>query len=128
MSDTDEPRQDNIWRLSFLSSNGPLTVEDSMVKDEMIATVVARNLLTPRDNTLFSRRSDELAVRDSLTLSVRCTGSVSNMGQRQLAQTRQVESLTAEVSLKLFADFDHGSQNDELEVVQGVKLHDRLVV
>ncbi|KAB2631948.1 granule-bound starch synthase [Pyrus ussuriensis x Pyrus communis] len=26
-----------------------------------------------------------------------------------------------ERSMKLFVDFDHGGQNDELEVVQGVK-------
>ncbi|RXH97060.1 hypothetical protein DVH24_035728 [Malus domestica] len=29
-------------------------------------------------------------------------------------------------SLKLFADFDHGGQNDELKVVQGVEPHDWL--
>ncbi|KAM1789936.1 hypothetical protein ACFX12_034046 [Malus domestica] len=67
----------------------------------MIAAVVARNLLTPKDNRLLSKRSDELAVKDSLALSVQCTGSVSNMAQRLFARTRQVESLAAEVmSLK----------------------------
>ena len=96
-SDTGVSRRGDIWRPSFLSYNGPLRVEDSVMGDEITATVVARNLLTPRDNRLLSRRSDELAVRDSLVLSVRCAGSVSNMGQRLLARTRQVESLTAEV-------------------------------
>ncbi|KAM2855216.1 hypothetical protein FF1_025561 [Malus domestica] len=61
-SDTCASRQGNIWRPSFLSSNGPLTVEDSMMKDAIATTVVARNLLTPRDNRLFSRQSDGLAV------------------------------------------------------------------
>ncbi|KAM2698437.1 hypothetical protein EV1_037437 [Malus domestica] len=59
--------------------------------------VVARNLLTHRDNRLLSRRSDELAVQDSRALSVQCAGSVSNMGQRLLARAHQVESLTTEV-------------------------------
>ncbi|KAM1818235.1 hypothetical protein ACFX11_000050 [Malus domestica] len=66
------PSQDNIWRPSFLSPTGPLTVRDSMMKNDMTATVVARNLLTPKDNRLLSKRSDELAVKDSLALSVQC--------------------------------------------------------
>ncbi|KAM2216421.1 hypothetical protein ACFXTI_022905 [Malus domestica] len=86
------------WRPSFLSPTGPLTVRDSVMKT---AGVVARNLLTPKDNRLLSKRSDELAVKDSLALSVQCAGSVSNMAQRLFPRTRQVESLVAEViSLK----------------------------
>ncbi|CAN6725832.1 unnamed protein product [Malus baccata var. baccata] len=92
---------DNIWRPSFISPTGPLTVGDSVVKNDMTAAVVARNLVTPRDNRLLSKRSDELAAKDSLALSVQCAGSVSNMAQRLFARTRQVESLAAEVmSLK----------------------------
>ena len=53
---------DNIWHPSFLSPNGPLTVGDSVMKNDITAAVVARNLLTPRDNRVLSKRSDELAV------------------------------------------------------------------
>ncbi|KAM1447024.1 hypothetical protein ACFXTO_006168 [Malus domestica] len=95
------PSPDNIWHPSFISPTGPLTVGDSVMKNDMTAAVVARNLVTPRDNRLLSRRSDELAVKESLALSVQCAGSVSNMAQRLFARTRQVESLAAEVmSLK----------------------------
>ncbi|KAM2971825.1 hypothetical protein FF2_018583 [Malus domestica] len=95
------PSQDNIWRPSFLSPIGSLTVRDSMMKNDMTAAVVTRNLLTPKDNILLSKRSDELAVKDYLALSVQCAGSVSNMAQRLFTRTRQVESLAAEViSLK----------------------------
>ncbi|CAN6695211.1 unnamed protein product [Malus baccata var. baccata] len=95
------PSRDNIWRPSFISPTGPLTVGDSMMKNDMTAAVVARNLVTPKDNILLAKRSDELAVKDSLALSVQCAGSVSNMAQRLFARTRQVESLAAEVmSLK----------------------------
>ncbi|KAM2517902.1 hypothetical protein PS1_032759 [Malus domestica] len=95
------PSPDNIWRPSFVSPTGPLTVGDSVMKNDMSAAVVARNLLTPKDNRLLSKQSDELAVKDSLALSVQCAGSVSNMAQRLFARTRQVESLAAEVmSLK----------------------------
>ncbi|KAM0963640.1 hypothetical protein PS2_022395 [Malus domestica] len=95
------PSQDNIWRSSFLSPTGSFTVGDSVMKNDMTAAVVARNLLTPKDNRLLSKRSDELAVKDSLALSVQRTCSVSNMAQCLFARTRQVESLAAEViSLK----------------------------
>ncbi|CAN6710904.1 unnamed protein product [Malus baccata var. baccata] len=95
------PSPDNIWRPSFVSPTGHLTVGDSVMKNDMTAAVVARNILTPKDNRLFSKRFDELAVKDSLALSVQCAGSVSNMAQRLFARTRQVESLAAEVmSLK----------------------------
>ncbi|KAM1336014.1 hypothetical protein ACFX2H_040018 [Malus domestica] len=95
------PSPDNIWRSSFISPTGPLTVGDLVMKNDMTAAVVARNLVTPKDNRLLSKRSDELAVKDSLTLSVQCAGSVSNMAQHLFARTCQVESLAAEVmSLK----------------------------
>ncbi|CAN6687836.1 unnamed protein product [Malus baccata var. baccata] len=95
------PSPDNIWRPSFISPTGPLTVRDSMMKNDMTTTVVARNLVTPKDNRLLAKRFDELAVKDSLTLSVQCASSVSNMAQCLFARTHQVESLAAEMmSLK----------------------------
>ncbi|KAM1401511.1 hypothetical protein ACFX10_028295 [Malus domestica] len=66
------PPQDNIWRPSFLSLTGPLTVGDSVMKNDMTTAVVARNLLTPKDNRLLSKRSDELVVKDfSFLISLR---------------------------------------------------------
>ncbi|KAM2445206.1 hypothetical protein ACFX1W_013185 [Malus domestica] len=93
--------QNNIWRPSFLSRTGPLTFRDIVMKNDMTIAVVARNLLTTKDNRLLSKRSDELAIKDSLAFSVQCAGSVSNVAQRLFARTCQVESLAAEViSLK----------------------------
>ncbi|KAM1861420.1 hypothetical protein ACFX13_013489 [Malus domestica] len=93
------PSPYNIWCPSFISPTGPLTVGDSVMKNDMTTAVVARNLVTPKDDRLLSKRSDELAVKDSL--SVQCAGSVSNMAQRLFARTYQVESLATEVmSLK----------------------------
>ncbi|CAN6711373.1 unnamed protein product [Malus baccata var. baccata] len=63
------PSLDNIWCPSFLSPTGPLIVGDSVMKNDMTVAVVARNLLTPKDNRLLSKQSDELAVKDSLALS-----------------------------------------------------------
>ncbi|CAN6725243.1 unnamed protein product [Malus baccata var. baccata] len=50
------PSQDNIWHPSFLSPTGPLTVGDSVMKNDMTAAMVARNLFTPKDNRLLSKR------------------------------------------------------------------------
>ncbi|KAM1333737.1 hypothetical protein ACFX2F_009734 [Malus domestica] len=95
------PYPDNIWCPSFISPTGPLTVRDSVMKNNMTVAVVARNLVTPKDNRLLSKRSDKLVVKDSLALSVQCASSVSNMAQHLFARTHQVESLAAEVmSLK----------------------------
>ncbi|KAM1489055.1 hypothetical protein ACFXTI_031954 [Malus domestica] len=91
------PSPDNIWRPSFISPTGPLTVGDSVMKNDMTVAVVAQNLVTAKDNRLFSKRSDDLAVKDSLALSVQCAGSVCNMAQPLFARTRQVESLAGEV-------------------------------
>ncbi|KAM2101001.1 hypothetical protein ACFX1T_028076 [Malus domestica] len=80
---------------------GSFIVGDFVMKNDITATVVARNLLTPKDNRLFSKRSDELAVKDSLAFSVQCVGFVSNMIQRLFVRTYQVESLAAKlISLK----------------------------
>ncbi|KAM2298275.1 hypothetical protein ACFX1X_000251 [Malus domestica] len=95
------PSPNNIWCPSFISPTGPLTVGDSVMKNDMTAAVVARNLVTPNENRLLSKQSDELAVKDSLALSVQCAGSVSNIAQPLFARTRQVESLAVEMmSLK----------------------------
>ncbi|KAM2737248.1 hypothetical protein PS2_024832 [Malus domestica] len=96
--DSDISSPNNIWQPSFVSPNGPLTVGDSMMMNDTTASVVTRNLFTSRDTRILSKRSDELAVHDFLAYSVRCAGSVSNMGQRLLARSRKVESLMAEVA------------------------------
>ncbi|CAN6680979.1 unnamed protein product [Malus baccata var. baccata] len=95
------PFQDNIWCPSFLSLTGLLTIGDFVMKNDMTIVIVAKNILTPKNNILLSKRSDELDVKESLALSVQCAGSVTNMAQRLFARTRQVESLAAKViSLK----------------------------
>ncbi|CAN6701194.1 unnamed protein product [Malus baccata var. baccata] len=50
------PSQDNIWRPSFLSPTDPLTVGDYVMKNDITAAVVARNLFTPKDSRLLSKR------------------------------------------------------------------------
>ena len=47
----------------------------------------------------LSKRTDELAAHDSLAFSVQCVSSVFNIGQCLLVRTREVESLTAVVTI-----------------------------
>ncbi|KAM1785200.1 hypothetical protein ACFX12_038131 [Malus domestica] len=49
------PSQDNKWCPSFLSPTGHLVVGDSVIKNDMTAVMVARNLLTPKDKRLLSK-------------------------------------------------------------------------
>ncbi|KAM1027249.1 hypothetical protein ACFX2A_041036 [Malus domestica] len=79
------PSPNNIWRPSFISPTGHLTVGDSVMKNDMTTAVVARNLVILKDNKLLSKRSDELAVKNSLALGVQCADSVSNLAQRLFA-------------------------------------------
>ncbi|KAM1127860.1 hypothetical protein ACFX2B_037364 [Malus domestica] len=52
------PYLDNIWRPSFISLTGLLIVGDSVIKNDMTAAVVARNLVPLKDNRVLSKRSD----------------------------------------------------------------------
>ncbi|KAM1877786.1 hypothetical protein ACFX14_039844 [Malus domestica] len=54
------------------------------MKNDMTTAVVARNLLTSKDNRLLSKRSDELVVKDFLALSVQCEIRWLNHENKQL--------------------------------------------
>ncbi|KAM2311343.1 hypothetical protein ACFXTH_021898 [Malus domestica] len=107
------PSQDNIWRPSFLSPTGPLTVGDSMMKNDMTTAVVARNLLTPKDNRLFSKRSDELAAKDSLVLSVQCAVISLKQEIRGLKhENKQVHMLAHDYATNMKMKLDQLQESD----------------
>ncbi|KAM2362864.1 hypothetical protein ACFXTH_004969 [Malus domestica] len=111
--ETATPSPDNIWRPSFISPTGPLTVGDSVMKNDMTAAVVARNLLTPKDNRLLSKRSDELAVKDSLALSVQC--AVMNLKQeiRELKhENKQLHRLAHDYATNMKRKLDQMKESD----------------
>ncbi|KAB2635073.1 hypothetical protein D8674_025607 [Pyrus ussuriensis x Pyrus communis] len=86
--------QDNIWRPSFICPTGPLTNGDFVMKNDMTATVVAKNLLTPKDKRLLSKRSDELAVKDSLAFSVQC--AVESLAAKVISLKQEIRGLKHE--------------------------------
>ncbi|KAM1998873.1 hypothetical protein ACFX16_006363 [Malus domestica] len=107
------PSQDNIWRTSFLSPTGPLTVGDSVMKNDMTAAVVARNLFTPKDNRLLSKRSDELAVKDSLALSVQCAVISLKHEIRGLKhENKQLHRLTHDYATNMKMKLDQLQESD----------------
>ncbi|CAN6707384.1 unnamed protein product [Malus baccata var. baccata] len=109
------PSPDNIWRPSFLSPTGHLTVGDSMMKNEMTAAVVARNLLTPKDNRLLSKRSDELAVMDSLALTVQCAAEVMSLKQeirRLKHENKQLHRLAHDYATNMKRKLDQMKESD----------------
>ncbi|CAN6701108.1 unnamed protein product [Malus baccata var. baccata] len=102
--ETTTPSPDNIWRPSFTSPTGPLTVGDSVMKNDMTAAVVAMNLLIPKDNRLLSKRSDELAVKDSLALSVQCAGLKH--------ENKQLHRLTHDYATNMKMKLDQMKESD----------------
>ncbi|CAN6691621.1 unnamed protein product [Malus baccata var. baccata] len=89
------PSPYNIWRPSFISPTGYLTVGDSVMKNDMTAAVVARNLVTPKDNRLLSKLSDELAEirklkRENRELHILANSYSSSM-KRKLDQLQESE-------------------------------------
>ncbi|CAN6685932.1 unnamed protein product [Malus baccata var. baccata] len=97
------PSQDNIWRPSFLSLTGPLTVGDSVMKNDMTNAVMARNLLTFKDNRLLSKRSDELAIKDSLAL---------NEIRRLKHENKQLHRLANEYATNMKRKLDQLQESD----------------
>ncbi|CAN6707612.1 unnamed protein product [Malus baccata var. baccata] len=106
------PSPDNIWRPSFISPTGPLTVGDSVVKNDMTAAVVARNLVTPRDNRLLSKRSDELVVKDSLALSVQCAGFRDKEIRGLKQENKQLHKLAHSYATNMKRKIDQMQESD----------------
>jgi hypothetical protein len=69
-----------VWRPYFLSPNGPITVIDSVILNGTTATVVVTGLFTPEDGRVLVGRTDTQIINDSMTLTIQCAASVSNMG------------------------------------------------
>ena len=63
--------------------NGCLvTIEDTVMDNEVIAVAVARDMTLPRDEMMLTARTDIEAVNQSLTLSIRAISSLVNVAER----------------------------------------------
>ncbi|KAM2185085.1 hypothetical protein ACFX1Q_030128 [Malus domestica] len=107
------PSPDNIWPPSFISATGLLTVGDSMMKNDMTAAVVARNLVTPKDNRLLAKQSDELTVKDSLALSVQCAVMSLKQEIRGLKhENKQLHMLAHNYAINMKMKIDQMQESD----------------
>ena len=82
-----------VWCPYFLSPNGPVTVTDSVMPNGVIATAVAVGLYTLKDGKILAGRIDPQIINDSMTLTVQCVASVSNMRRRQHVRNLEVRAL-----------------------------------
>jgi hypothetical protein len=82
-----------VWCPYFLSPNGPVTVTDSVMLNGVIATTVAVGLYTLKDGKILAGRTDPQIINDSMTLTVQCVASVSNMRRRQHIRNLEVRAL-----------------------------------
>uniref|UniRef100_A0A2N9HLQ8 Uncharacterized protein n=1 Tax=Fagus sylvatica TaxID=28930 RepID=A0A2N9HLQ8_FAGSY len=88
-----------VWRPYFLSPNGFVTVIDSVMLSGITVTAVAAGLLTPEDERVLAGRTDPQTINDSMTLTIQCVASVSNMGRRLHVRNHEVRVLRSQVTI-----------------------------
>ena len=88
-----------VWRPYFLSPNGPVSVTDSMMLNSVTATAVAAGLCTLEDAKVLAMRTDSQIINDSLTLTIQCAATVSNMERRLHVRNLEVKTLHFQVSI-----------------------------
>ena len=88
-----------VWRLYFLSLNGPVSVTDSVMLNRVTATAVAVGLCTPEDGKVLAGRTDPQITNDSIALTIQCVASVSNMGHRLRVRSHKVRALQSQVTI-----------------------------
>jgi hypothetical protein len=88
-----------VWRPYFLSPNGPVSVTDSVMLNGVTATAVAADLCTPEDAKVLAGRTDPQIINDSMTLTIQCVASVSNMGRRLHVRNHEVRALRSQVTI-----------------------------
>jgi hypothetical protein len=88
-----------VWRPYFLSPNGPVTVTDSVMLSDTIATAVVASLLTPKDGRVLAERTDPQTINDSMALTIQCVASVSNMGRRLHVRNHEIRALRSQVTI-----------------------------
>ena len=74
-------------------------VTDSVMLSGSTATAVATGLLTPKDGRILVGRTDPQTINDSMTLTIQCVVSVSNMGRRLHVRNHEVRVLRTQVTI-----------------------------
>ena len=88
-----------VWRPYFLSPNGFVMVTDSVMLSGITVTAVVAGLLTPEDERVLAGRTDLQTFNDSMTLTIQCVASVSNMRRRLHVRNHEVRVLHSQVTI-----------------------------
>ncbi|GFS41849.1 hypothetical protein Acr_00g0076700 [Actinidia rufa] len=107
--------QPEIRCSSFLSQKGPLMTSDSVMLDDDIAASVAKGIITPLDEKLLADRTDDEAINESITLSIQCASSISNMARRLQVQGTEVQELRTQVLILQRRNRGLQQENKELK-------------
>jgi hypothetical protein len=88
-----------VWRPYFLSSNGPITITNSVMLNGVTTTAVVVGLCTLEDGKVLAGRTDLQIINDSMALTIQCVASVSNMGRRLHVRNHEVRALRSQVTI-----------------------------
>ena len=88
-----------VWRPYFLSPNGLVMVIDSMMLSGTTATAVAAGFLTPEDGRVLAGRTDPQIIKDSMTLTIQCVASISNVGRCLHVRNHEVRALRSQITI-----------------------------
>ncbi|GFS43674.1 hypothetical protein Acr_00g0086380 [Actinidia rufa] len=100
---------------SFLSQNGPLMTNGSVMLDDDIAASVAKCIITPLDEKLLANRTDDEAINESMALSIQCASSISNMARRLQVRGNEVQELRTQVLILQRRNRGLQQENKELK-------------
>jgi hypothetical protein len=87
----------DIWQPTFAFDNRPITIYDYVMLNDSIVMVVAKGLVTPRDQRLLVNRSDVDAINNSLVFSIQGAALVSNMAQCLSVRNEEMKILRNQV-------------------------------
>ena len=88
-----------VWHPYFLSPNGPVSITNSVMLNDMITTAVAAGLCTPEDAKVLAERTDPQIINDSMALTIQCAATVSNMGRCLHVKNLEVKMLRSQVTI-----------------------------
>uniref|UniRef100_A0A2N9EW88 Uncharacterized protein n=1 Tax=Fagus sylvatica TaxID=28930 RepID=A0A2N9EW88_FAGSY len=88
-----------VWRPYFLFPSGPVKVTNSVMLNGVTATAVAAGLCTPEDEKVLAWRTDPQIINDSMTLTIQCIASVSNMGRLLHVRNHEVRAVRSQVTI-----------------------------
>ncbi|GFY86948.1 hypothetical protein Acr_05g0005870 [Actinidia rufa] len=87
----------------------------SVMLDDDIAASVAKGIITLLDEKLLADRTDDEAINESMTLSIQCASSVSNIDRYLQVRGNEVQELRTQVLILQRRNRGLQQENKELK-------------